>query len=89
MNTNSSKLKERLINLIESKDMSVLACCNYSYKDQKIADSYLNVSIVDIIKLRKINEFCRKCRSLSLHRYFDPVYYSDFVEKIIEQNENK
>lgn len=66
-------------------DGSVLACCNYSYDRFKLADSYLNVSLDEIIKMRNENPFCIKCRKYSLHRYFDPVYYSKKVESLLMQ----
>lgn len=63
-------------------DGSVLACCNYSYNRFKIAESYMDISLNEIINLRNENPFCLKCRKYSLHRYFDPVYYSKKIESL-------
>jgi MoaA/NifB/PqqE/SkfB family radical SAM enzyme len=62
-------------------DMSVMPCCNYSYR--KLADNYLDVSLVDIIELRKTHSLCVKCQKYSLHRYFNPEYYSGYVNKLV------
>jgi MoaA/NifB/PqqE/SkfB family radical SAM enzyme len=58
-------------------DMSVMPCCNYSY--HKLADSYLNISLQEIIEQRGSHPLCVKCRKYALHRYFNPEYYSDIV----------
>jgi len=77
---NKSCLLKRIIPVI-NWDMSVVPCCNYSY--QKLADNYLNISLPDVILLRKIHPLCNKCQNLSLHRYFDPVYYSDYINNLL------
>lgn len=62
-------------------DMSVMPCCNYSY--HKLADNYLEVSLEDIINLRNTHPLCIKCQKYSLHRYFNPEYYTDYINKLL------
>ncbi|MBF0329416.1 MAG: radical SAM protein [Nitrospirae bacterium] len=62
-------------------DMSVMPCCNYSY--HKLADNYLEISLDDIINLRHTHSLCVKCQKYSLHRYFNPMYYSDYVNTLV------
>ena len=77
---NKSCLLKRIIPVI-NWDMSVMPCCNYSY--YKLADNYLEISLEDIINLRNIHSLCIKCQKYSLHRYFNPEYYSDYLNKLL------
>jgi MoaA/NifB/PqqE/SkfB family radical SAM enzyme len=75
-----SCLLKRIIPVI-NWDMSVQPCCNYSYR--KLADNYLEISLTDIINLRNTHPLCIKCQKYSLHRYFNPEYYSDYVNELL------
>jgi MoaA/NifB/PqqE/SkfB family radical SAM enzyme len=77
-----SCLLKRIIPVI-NWDGSVLACCNYLFYNKKIADNYLDISLEEIINLRCTHPLCIKCQNYSLHRYFDPVYYSDYIYNLL------
>lgn len=62
-------------------DLSVLPCCNYTYRE--LAPNYLEVSLNEIINLRNTHSLCIKCQKYSLHRYFNPEYYSDLICKLL------
>lgn len=64
-------------------DMSVIPCCNYFYHNYKLADNYLEISLEDVINLRNTHPLCIKCHKYSLHRYFNPAYYFDYVSKLL------
>lgn len=81
---NKDCLLKRIIPVI-NWDMSVQPCCNYSY--QKVADNYLEISLSDIIKLRNTHPLCLKCQQYSLHRYFNPGYYSNYVNELLNLEE--
>ncbi len=63
-------------------DMSVQPCCNYTYRN--LATNYLDISIEDIIKERNNHPLCVKCQKYSLHRYFNPEYYYDYVLNVLD-----
>lgn len=77
---NKDCLLKRIIPVI-NWDMSVQPCCNYTY--QKLTDNYVETSLHDIINLRNTHPLCIKCQKYSLHRYFNPEYYSDYVNKLL------
>jgi hypothetical protein len=78
---NKSCLLKRIIPVI-NWDLSVLSCCNYNY--HRIASNYLQISIQEIIDKRYGSDLCGTCQENSLHRYFNPVYYSDRVKKMVK-----
>ncbi|BBE30619.1 hypothetical protein OSSY52_07600 [Tepiditoga spiralis] len=71
-------LLKRIVPVI-NWDLSVMPCCNYIYR--KLADNYLEISFEEIIKLREEHPLCKTCQKHSLHRYFNPLYYIELVEK--------
>lgn len=84
---NKTCLFKRIMPVI-NWDMSVLACCNYLLYNHKLSDNYLDISLNEIINLRNVNPLCIKCQKYSLHRYFDPVYYSDYIFNLINFGSN-
>jgi MoaA/NifB/PqqE/SkfB family radical SAM enzyme len=78
---NKTCLLKRVIPVI-NWDMSVQPCCNYV--NHKLADNYLDTSLDEAINLRNIHPLCIKCQKYSLHRYFDPLYYSDYINRAIQ-----
>ena len=83
---NKTCLLKRILPVV-GWDMSVLACCNYSYN--KISDNFLQTSIDDIINIRNSCSLCLKCQKYSLHRYFNPGYYADYVNKLLTENSDE
>jgi MoaA/NifB/PqqE/SkfB family radical SAM enzyme len=81
---NKTCLLKRIVPVI-NWDMSVQPCCNYSY--HKLADNYLDISLDDITNLRNIHPLCIKCQKYSLHRYFDPIYYLDYINNLLNSFE--
>lgn len=80
-------LLKRIVPVI-NWDGSVLSCCNYSY--HVIHENFLEVPIKDIIQLRYKSTLCGKCQENALHRYFNPVGYSDrIVEMLNTHNKPK
>jgi len=70
-------------------DLTVLPCCNYSTNKiagALIANNYLETPLEDILKMREMNPLCIKCQELALHRYFNPVYYSDYINALISKD---
>jgi hypothetical protein len=45
------------------------------------------IPLDDIINLRNIHSLCIKCQKYSLHRYFDPIYYSDYIKNLLNSFE--
>lgn len=81
---NKKCLLNRVLPII-NWDMSVMPCCNYSY--HKLADNYLDISLGDITKLRNTHPLCIKCQKHSLHRYFNPLHYTDYVNNLLALSE--
>jgi MoaA/NifB/PqqE/SkfB family radical SAM enzyme len=77
---NKSCLLKRIVPVV-NWNMSVQPCCNYV--NHKLADNYLDISLDEIIHLRNIHPLCIKCQKYSLHRYFDPLYYSDYINNLL------
>ncbi|MCE5335750.1 MAG: hypothetical protein LLG06_14300 [Desulfobacteraceae bacterium] len=67
-----------------SWDMSVMPCCNYSYR--KLADNFLDVSLEEIIRMRSGHPLCVQCQAHSLHRYFNPEMYSATVNELLQDH---
>lgn len=61
-------------------DMKVLVCCNM-LPDAVLVPNYLDTSLEQIIELRNESPVCEKCQKYSLHRYFQPLLYTDIVNK--------
>jgi MoaA/NifB/PqqE/SkfB family radical SAM enzyme len=82
-------LLKRVVPII-NWDLSVLPCCNYSSNkigDALVAKNFLETPLQEIVRQRAHNPLCVKCQGLSLHRYFNPVYYSDYINALIDQED--
>jgi len=64
-------------------DMSVMPCCNYSYSS--LNTNFLDTPLNELIQSRTTSNQCTECQSHSLHRYFNPVFYTDYINQIISQ----
>jgi MoaA/NifB/PqqE/SkfB family radical SAM enzyme len=62
-------------------DLSVLTCCNFN--QERLAANFLNIDMAELIKLKDTSEFCRKCISYSIHRYYGIKKYSNFVKELL------
>ena len=62
-------------------DMGVMPCCNYSYSS--LNASYLDNPLIELIQSRTKSDQCNECQSHSLHRYFNPVLYTDYINNIL------
>ncbi|NUU99882.1 hypothetical protein XO12_07175 [Marinitoga sp. 1154] len=74
-------LLKRIVPVI-NWDLSVMPCCNYTYR--KLADNYLDITFEEIIKLRENHPLCKTCQKYALHRYFNPLYYSDYIDNLLK-----
>lgn len=61
-------------------DRKVLVCCNM-LPDAVLAPDFLDISLDQIIELRAESPYCEKCQKYALHRYFQPLLYTDVVNK--------
>jgi MoaA/NifB/PqqE/SkfB family radical SAM enzyme len=62
-------------------DLSVLTCCNFN--QDRLADNFLDTNINELIKLKNSSEFCKKCISYSIHRYFCIQKYNRYIQDLL------
>jgi MoaA/NifB/PqqE/SkfB family radical SAM enzyme len=62
-------------------DLSVLTCCNFN--QDRLADNFLDTNITDLINKKNSSEFCRKCISYSIHRYFCIQKYNNYIQDLL------
>jgi MoaA/NifB/PqqE/SkfB family radical SAM enzyme len=67
-------------------DLSVLTCCNFN--QDRLADNFLNTDIYELIKLKNSSEFCKKCISYSIHRYFCVQKYNEYIQNLLMEKCN-
>jgi MoaA/NifB/PqqE/SkfB family radical SAM enzyme len=60
-------------------DTTVMPCCNYSYSN--LGTSYLDTPLSQLIQKRTHSDLCQECQSHSMHRYFNPVFYTDYIKQ--------
>ena len=66
-------------------DGSVKACCNYAHGI--ITEEYLKIPLEKIVELRTISDTCGICQENSLHRWNFQTSYIQFVQDLIESNQ--
>lgn len=64
-------------------DGSVLACCNYSPRDDDKVGYFLETDFSDLIAKRTVSKTCVECQSFNLHRWNDQPFYSDYVNTLV------
>ncbi|MDR0409839.1 MAG: radical SAM protein [Spirochaetaceae bacterium] len=62
-------------------DLSVLTCCNFN--QDRIAANFFDIGTDELIKLKNSSEFCKKCISHSIHRYYGLRKYDNFVKDLL------
>jgi MoaA/NifB/PqqE/SkfB family radical SAM enzyme len=62
-------------------DLSVLTCCNFN--QDRLAANFLDVSISELIQKKNLSEFCGKCISHSIHRYFCIQKYNKYIQDLL------
>lgn len=68
-------------------DLSVMACCNYSYTG--IASNYLEVELSELIERRTYSSTCATCQKHALHRWNNQGSYSSYISDVVNSSTGK
>ncbi len=66
-------------------DGSVFTCISYYDEESKLADSYLDISLEELIERKMNSQLCARCMAHSLHRYVWMELRPEFCEDIIKE----